>query len=538
MLILSGFFALSTLGLGMTTPEQEAAGKEPEVLLRSTTQLVQVEVVVRDGTGRLVTGLTKEDFEVREDGKPQQVQFFTSYGDGVNGGPTIPPLLAGMRTNLPGEGAKRRGVTVVLVDSLNTDWMARANALNNLRKFLQTTDPDERIAIYTLGRELKIVQDFLGDARMLRIKLGNERMAWSPDGEQQLLERLIPEAAELQRWSAKKEGEAQLVLRVERTMAALRNVANHLGSTPGRKSLVWITGGVPLQIGTRLQVIPSSAFGSRPNTGELRIFTQEFEGAVRALTASNVAVYPINPRGLEELPGFDAQLRAVSPNASPFRESDSILTQLAERTGGRAYVTHNDILGALREVTEAGQATYSLGYYPAKSADDGTYRRISVRMNRPGLKTEHRKGYFAADAHKVSKTDGEVALKAAALDPLDEAVIGIAGRLEGAGPGRKVLARIDPLGLLEPKGQGFAVRVDLGVFQFDADGRQLAGVVDQVRFECDSAKAALLSQHGLMYQRAVEVNPKAVRIRLAARSAATGAIGTLTLPAGEQAGHR
>lgn len=529
--MLFGFVALLALGLGMAAPEQETAGKEPEVLLRSTTRLVQVEVVVRDGAGRLMTDLGREDFEVREDGKPQQVRFFTSYGGTLDGGATIPGLPPGMRTNLPGEGAKRRGVTVVLVDSLNTDWMSRANALNNLKKFLQTTDPDERIAIYTLGRELKIVQDFLGDARTLRMKLGNEGMPISPDVESQLLERLIPEAVELQNWSAKKEGEAQMVLRVERTMAALKNVANHLGSTPGRKSLVWITGGVPMQMGTRLSVIPASAFGARPNTGELRSFTGEFEGAVRALTASNVAVYPINPRGLEELPGFDAKLRAVDPNASPFRESDSVLSQLAERTGGRAYVTHNDILGALREVTEAGQATYSLGYYPAKAAGDGTYRRISVRVKRPGLKAEHRKGYFALDAKSVKKEDGERALKAAALDPLDEAVIGIAARLEGAGTARKVLARIDPVGLLEPRGRGFAVQVDLGVFQFDANGRQLAGVVDEVRFECDPAKAALLAQHGLMYQRAVEVNPKAVRVRLMARSAATGAIGSLTLPA-------
>jgi hypothetical protein len=134
------------------------------------------------------------------------------------------------------------------------------------------------------------------------------------------------------------------------------------------------------------------------------------------------------------------------------------------------------------------------------------------------------------DLAQVGHEDADSAMRAAALDPIDAAVIGIDAGLQDTDAGPRLVARIDTAELLWPEKDGFAVATSVGVFQYAADGRQLASVVDRIDFTCDATKAALLSQYGLSYGRNVNLSPDAARLRVVVRSGKTGAVGSVTVP--------
>jgi VWFA-related protein len=502
---------------------------EPVLTLRSSTRLVQVEVIVRGKDGKPITGLKQDDFEIREENNPQPIRFFSDYSKKTAPAVQLPP---GMVSNRPEITGPRRGVTVVLVDSLNTHWLTRARAVQNLLKFLDGAQPDDHIALYTLSHNLKVVHDFTGDARSLMKKIGRANLGALPAvGQEPILDDLIPEAVALQMWGQEKEQEVRLVARATATWKTLEDIANHLGSTPGWKSLIWISDGLPMQVGMELTGGSRSIRGNQTiRSGEVRSFQKECDQAVKALTSSNVAVFPIDPRGLQALPEYESVGQKLGSADRPWQQTNSTLMQLATRTGGRAYVDQNDILGSLKQVTDAAQTSYSLAYYPSNSNFDGKYRRIEIRLKKAGLKADHRQGYFALDASEVKRENVQDELRAAARDPLDSAVIGIDAGLQDKDGGKQLLARIDAAELLWDEKGAFTVDTSVGLFQFDAEGRQLEGASDNISFKCDPAKAALLSQHGLSYGRKVNLNPAAAKLRMVVRSARTGAIGSITIP--------
>jgi VWFA-related protein len=509
--------ALAAVGVATGAPAA-ARHQEPVLILRSATRLVQVEVVVRDGSGRPVKGLKQGDFEVRENGKPQAIRFFTDHADAAARTSELPPGMVSNRLEIAGP---RQGVTVVLIDSLNTDWQHTAQALVNLRKFLDGAHPADHVAIYTLGRDLKVFHEITGDARSLRQKL-DRYASGAVDGQSDaaLMNALMDEEASLLlRWTIKTEQVDRSTARGQATFNALERIAARLGSTPGWKSLVWISSGVPIQLGPGQSATWTGGAGQ---SGWVRSFEKEFDRAVRALTSSNVAVYPIDPAGLQALPASAGDWRAL--------QTASMLTQLAASTGGRAYVGRNDVVGALTQITEAAQASYTIAYYPEDTTFDGRYRKIEVRMRKADLTASHRSGYYAVDLAQVGHEDADSAMRAAALDPIDAAVIGIDAGLQDTDAGPRLVARIDTAELLWPEKGGFAVATSVGVFQYAADGRQLASVVDRIDFTCDATKAALLSQYGLSYGRNVNLSPDAARLRVVVRSGKTGAVGSVTVP--------
>jgi VWFA-related protein len=506
-----------------------AAGmaQAPEIVIRSTTRLVQVEVVVRDSAGRPVAGLTKDDFEVYEDKRRQPIQFFAGYRRDTPALAEVPP---GMVSNRPEVTGPRRGATVILVDSLNTGWAARARAYENLLTFLKGADPGDRVALYTFGHQLKVFHDFTGDAGSLlkRIEaMGNPTLA--AIGDEPGLDEIIPEAADLYQWGQNWQDSVRLVARATATLDTLTGIANHLGSTPGWKSLIWISGGFPLQTGMDRSTSSTQWRGARITTGEFRSFGPEFDRAIKALTNSNVAVYPIDPIGLQTAPEYDAASRGPV-SAQPWQETGAMFRQMAKRTGGRAYTDINDILGSLKDVTEGAQSSYTIAYYAPNPSDDGKYRRIDVRLKTRGLTASHREGYYAIAADDLRQTDPEKAMLAAARDPLDSAVVGIDAHLHRAATGPRIQARIHTAELIAPAGSGFVLEATAGVYQFDLEGRLLGAVTDKISIPCNPTQAAQLSQFGMSYDRGIALDPQTVRVRLAVRSIRTGAIGSITLP--------
>jgi VWFA-related protein len=517
--------ALATGFLGLIATASLA--QDPELVLRSTTRLVQVEVVVRDSSGNPVPGLKKGDFEVLEDKKPQPIQFFADYRTEK---PALAELPPGMVSNRPEVTGPRRGVTVILIDSLNTGWAARARAYENLVKFLKGANPDDRIALYTLGHQFKVFHDFSGDARALlkRIEaMGNPTLA--AIGDETPLDQIIPEAAALSKWAGNQQDTIGLVARATATLDTLTAVANHLGSTPGWKSLIWISSGFPLQTGMDRIASTTEWRGTRTTTGTVRSFEAEFHRAIKALSNSNVAVYPIDPAGLQVSPEFDAAVRTPGLG-QPWQETGSMFRQMARRTGGKAYTDLNDILGSLKDVTEGAQSSYTLAYYAPNPRDDGEYRRIQVRVKKRGLNVSHREGYFALAADEIRQTDPDQAMLATARDPLDSAVIGIDAQLQSTAAGTRVIARVNTAELISGDSGAFKVEATAGVYQFDREGRHLGAVADKISFNCNPAQAAQLSQFGMSYDRAIAIHPEAVRVRLVVRSNRTGALGSITLP--------
>lgn len=509
-----------------------AAFQEPPVpLLQSTTRLIQVDVVVRDKSGQPVPGLAQQDFEIFEDGRRQRVRFFSATAPR----PAEPPDLApGMVSNRAVTEGTERGVTVVLVDSLNTDWRARAAARANLRKFLLAARPTDRIALYTLGGSLQVVHDFTSDAASLlkRLDSKTDQANFGDNLDQlSLLKDLIPEAAALLKWSLAREGDFRNTQRAVATFSALEAIARHLGAVPARKSLIWISSGFPLSINANPSTATVTARHGLVNTGESRNFAPEFDKAFKELSAANVAVYPLDPRGLQGLPEFDAISRSPAADRS-WIESDSMLTQMARRTGGRAFVSQNDILGSLRQVAAEAGSTYTLAYYPPSEKFDGRFRKIEIKVKRDGLTAAHRQGYYALDEKELKRADAAEEMRTAARDPLDSSLIGIDAVLnrQSGTPTLELLARIDVEPLLWREASGFSVTANVGILQFDAEGRQLAGSNDSLSFTVDAAKAAALSKNGLSFRRGVDVKPEAARVRLVVRSVKTGATGTLTVP--------
>jgi hypothetical protein len=170
---------------------------------------------------------------------------------------------------------------------------------------------------------------------------------------------------------------------------ALNQMSLFVSTIAGRKNLMWFTLGVPWL--TNYQV-----FGRSQNLACLSDFTQQLQALYGRLTAERVALYPINPIGVQ-----------AEGNVSGNHDA---LEDLAKATGGKAHF-NNDLTGALREDTATGADYYALSYIPPLSKYDGKYHTIEVKIDRPDLQLEYRRGYTSLDLEgpllQTQKTHGK-----------------------------------------------------------------------------------------------------------------------------------
>jgi VWFA-related protein len=210
-------------------------------------------------------------------------------------------------------------------------------------------------------------------------------------------------------------------LRAEGTMAALEAIANHLSAVQGRKNLIWISSGFPLQ-----------------GLGQGGSITTAIQRATRPLNDANVTLHAVDARGLIGAITYGPRGRATFTTLSMVHTNLDILQIVSEETGGRTFYNTNDINSAVRRAVDDSRVSYTLGYYPAHGRWDGTYRQIKVRVNRPGVEVRHRKGYLAGNARSslASKEAAAAeavrsrAIRSALVSPLEATGIGMTARLE------------------------------------------------------------------------------------------------------------
>ena len=311
---------LSRLAAVILTPLlllQPASAQQTDTTIRSTTRLVQVSVVVLDNHGNPITSLSKNDFSVTDEGHPQVISVFTAETP-ASAAPPAMPLPANTFTNrFDLKGQDPGAVTIILFDALNTAFADQSLARKQILKFLKTLAPQDHVAIYALDNtKLYILHDFTSDSAALVNAVNH----FSPD-QTIAFEASNPGFIDLvgmtgnPDWGARGQniGSFQSSLnnaneviadvatfnRVNTTNEALTAICNHVESVPGRKSLVWIPGGFPLQI----------ELGHIGNVERNTYSAEDIFRTSLALNRANISIYPIDVHGVEIDSGVDPSMR-------------------------------------------------------------------------------------------------------------------------------------------------------------------------------------------------------------------------------------
>ena len=522
-------------------PTQPPQSKQPPPAIRATTRLVQVSVLVHDKHGNPITDLTKDDFVVLDEKKSQEIRIFSVETNQVpaHAPPLLPPDTYTNR--IQERGNVPTSITVILFDGLNTEITDQAYAKKQVVKFIQTqVHPQDRVAIYSMGRNLRVLHDFTSDSSSLLAALAAYRGAETPlidASNAQVSDNPVPSVAAFLNEAYQREANYFIKDRVHRTLDALTAIANHVGTLPGRKNLIWVSGSFPFSIGYD---------NIEANTSDAKeLFANDIETAARALTNADLAVYPVDARGLmtpdtgvRSNPGYRygrstmASDRALTaPSTSNF---DS-MNMLADRTGGRAFYNRNDIWGAIRDAIDDSRVTYELGYYPQGFDWKGQFRELKVEVKRSGAHVRARKGYFAMPEPKLTPQLRQAIIAQSATSPLEPTGIGIIVRVKPVDPpSSRKLHAIGVFDLrefaLELKGGRWSGSIDTVFLQLDNKNQIIDAIDETTNLHLDLATYERLAKEGVTYSKDVPILPEAVELRLVLRDGTTGTVGAVSIP--------
>ena len=380
--------------------------QDTDSVFRSRTEIVLVNVSVRDKNGNFVRDLKPEDFSVLEDNKPQKVASFDIENTDAavtQDGAQVKVLDNAVAATQPAQPAaaananafKDRRLVVLFFDlsSMEPDEIERsaAAAQNYVDKQMS---PADLVAVVSLRDAIAIDQDFTADKAALK-KVLQSFNAGTGQGFEAGDTGTTEGTAETGGSFTVDDTEFN-IFNTDRRLEAIRTVARQLSHIDQKKSLIYFSSGI-----TRTGI---------ENQSELR-------SAVNAAVRSNMSIYTMDIRGLQALPpGGEAQSASVRGTSvysgqatlnqfdSNFSSQETLVT-LAGDTGGKAYLDSNDFGKVFQGVQDDTASYYMLAYHSTNPARDGKYRHITVKLNRAGLKLEYRRGYYAPADFKHANTE-------------------------------------------------------------------------------------------------------------------------------------
>jgi len=544
--------ALFTLALsaGLAVAQSGTQSGAPAVI-RSNTRLVQVNVVVHDKNGA-VADLKQEDFVVFDGRKQRKIASFAVE----TATSTIPGAMPKLQPNVFVNSLQRHSetptsVTVILFDGLNTPITDQPYARNQVAKFLGALHPEDRVALYSMGRSsIQILHDFTNDPQDLARIIKRYRGAADSTGEvgpmfqrpeSNTVQREAPSAAD-EKLDLMLDNLNQSVAnigmatRVRLTTQALEAIANHLAPLPGRKNLVWISASFPFSIGLYDR---NGLANAVRNSYEM--FRDDISRAARALNQANMAIYPVDARGLMVIQAYQASVSDAPSNQvtswlAAIGNAQITMEELASRTGGRAFYNTNDIAGSVRRAIEDTKVSYVLGFYPDEADIDGKYHELRVQVpGRKGLELRARQGYYAGDKAPVPDAALQTALQQAVAGPLQASRIEIGVHVTRTNQPEPnslqldllVSARELTLALREDRWQG-AIRQS--IVQLDAQGKVLDRITDPIKLNLKRESLPEYLQTGMSFAKTVRAKPGLAQLRVIVMDRDSGVTGSVIIP--------
>ncbi len=373
--------------------------------------IVNIEVFVNDKKGNPITGLTREDFEVLEDGKPIVIQNFYAVADGkpVVARPASSPEARdrAAQLNLREIPEDQRLHVVVYVDNFNIEPFHRNRVFRQLRAFLHTLGRQDRVMLVSYDRSLNIRQRFTEDQSLVTSALfeleGLTGGRLQANRERRDLLKKIDQSEDATAVLARTRQHASSIMNDLRfTLDALRDTITSVAGLPGRKAVVYVSDGLPMSPGRDLFFHIQRKFEDMSAILESQQLNavREFQVLANHANASGVTFHTIDASGLQGLTAGDAEnSRASSVDGGAAYANDmhqdnlqDSIQYIAHRTGGTSIVNVNDIGPLLSRVGADFKTYYSLGYSPAR-AGDGRYHEVEVKVARKGVTVRHRDGY-------------------------------------------------------------------------------------------------------------------------------------------------
>jgi VWFA-related protein len=553
--LMSGLLVVSAQPPQTQEAAQTAPPAAPKGVVKfgATTQLVVVDVTVKDKSGNPIKGLKPADFNITEDGKKQDIKIFTfqELEETVNPepvpakaaapapkAPDAPPTPAApvvksvtanqIAPSKPGEVKyKDRRLLVMFFDMTSMPIQDQIRAQTAAQKFLKTQmTPSDLMAVMTFSSDLKVLQDFTDDrdalAKVIKGLTIGEGSDFAVDGstgadnEEDTGAAFTADDTEFN------------IFNTDRKLAALESAARMLGALPEKKALVYFASGV-------------SKTGV-DNEAQLR-------GTINAAIRNNVAFFPIDTRGLvaaaplgdatKGSPGSSAMYSGSSARTqqSSMQGSQETLYTLAADTGGKALLDNNDLGLGIVQAQKEISSYYILGYYTSNDKLDGRYRRIKLQpaadLQAKIGKIDYRQGYFAGkEFGKFNSSDKERQLQEALMlgDPMTDLSVALEVDYFRMARDRyfvPVTVKIPGAELELAHGKGVeSTKLDFIGEVRDSKGVVQGNVRDYQEIKLKGESVGALSKRTLAYDTGFTLPPGTYTLKFLTRENETGKMGT------------
>ncbi len=542
---------------------QPTAPRSPAPVFRTGVNLVLVDVVVRDKSGGIVRNLTADDFDLIEDGLRQQIVTFTfeeintkaasvtstatlsaatatgrrgAGASSVTATPVAPatapsaPAADAAPAPLTSEAVAGHRLITLLFDTSSMQPEDLQKAAESAVKWdVEEMSPADLVAVASIGSTLQILSDFTGSKEAVRSALA----AFSPTDSTAFATVDASTAATDEANSAATDDTATVDASAQELdtfnndvrLRALKTLAEALMPIQQKKAIIYFSAGMQ-RSGADNQV--------------------ELRAAVNAAVRANVAIYPVDARGLQAIvPGGSARQgsrgglaafsgRGVMQQFTQLAAQQETLTALASDTGGTAFTDTNDFGEAFTKVTRDISAYYILGFASTNATRDGRFRRISVRLkNRSlsGAKIEAREGYYAdRDFAHTAKGDREVLLQeqlSTQIPATDVPLFVSAGWFRMAADKFYVPVALAVPGSAVPSSTD-KVTLDVAGFIRDERGFPVGRIRDTLTVP--PADADVLAARQVLYQMGVTLPPGRFWVKVVVRENTSGRMGTFETP--------
>ena len=481
--------------------------------------LVKLNVVALDNHGDPAGDLTEDDFQIRDQNKQYKIALFRKNDAAAQ---MVAPEKLGPHEFSNRASSAPPTVTLILLDLLNLTVSQQGYARNQLTSVLQKLESTDYVYLYLLTIRGPMAIRALPEGQV------EASGAWVQNVSQMLEDAF----GRVYRMAPDMYAED----RVKLTYLSLESLASSLAAFPGRKSIVWISHGVPIAVGPR-----SSIDGTMV---DFQPMLRDFSATVDSAT---ISVYPVGDLsapaqqqesnlGAFNTTGIPAPVaRGTGPQ--PQQEirvtggSVDTLTEMANMTGGRVHL-NNDIGAAVRQAIQDARTNYTIGYYTDDW--DNKFHKVRLNCSRRGVKVLVKEGYYAY-ANATAEQE-KAAIEEATWSPLEAGEIGVRVSVS---PSQKVAQgvhlqiKIDANDVRMMRAQDkdqYSGQLSITYVAYDADGRASAAPPAEFPFRMsdEQRKGALKAAMSLSQDRAVPDSVKRIRVIVFDRAANT--IGSVTIP--------